>query len=100
MLFLAVLACLLSLGLGSAIGAAVYKKISTRAIEGKVSTGIRLQKKNLKCPNHFSCTDVAISASNVAEAKKDVENNQESQSNVPGKLCLTPGCIQSGETIL
>jgi hypothetical protein len=44
--------------------------------------------------------DVAVSASNVAEAKKNVENNDESQTNVPGKLCLTPGCVQSGKILV
>ena len=100
MLFLAVLACLLSLGLGSAIGAAVYKKISTRAIEGKVSTGNISKNPQMTSLLMFMIlADVAVSASNVAEAKKNVENNDESQTNVPGKLCLTPGCVQSGKIL-
>jgi len=43
--------------------------------------------------------DVVLSSKNVDAPKKDVENNQESQNNNPGQLCLTPGCIQAGKNL-
>ncbi|CAB3363322.1 Hypothetical predicted protein [Cloeon dipterum] len=69
---LTTLTCLLSLGLGSALGAAaVYKQISKRAIGDN------------------------------SEPRKTVVENEQSASNAPsGQLCLTPGCVQSAASVL
>ncbi|XP_059488680.1 neprilysin-2 isoform X2 [Neocloeon triangulifer] len=71
------LTCLLSLGLGSALGAAaVYKRIATRAISDTSAVSSSLPRK----------TAIA---------------NEESQTNAPeGQLCLTPGCVHSAASVL
>ncbi|KAF4525127.1 hypothetical protein B566_EDAN005069 [Ephemera danica] len=83
--FLATIACLLSLGLGSALGATLFKgMVNNPAIAG---------------PSESE----GGAAAGLTDSKKTVEeitHTKENSSPSNADLCLTPGCVQSAASVL